>query len=87
MYLEEEPTLNEWVEFNDAIMIKWLEDGTTVIVHPMREPYTEFWCWAAIDENGTIWDYRPTQSDEPSALSNRQRAMDSADKHLSALVA
>jgi hypothetical protein len=84
--MNEEHPFNEWIEFNDRIMIKWLENGTTVIVHPMNDPYQEFWCWAAIDESGTMWDYRPMPAEEPSALANRQRAMDSADKHLAALV-
>lgn len=86
MMEEDQHPLNEWVEFNDKITIKWLENGTTIIVHAMDEPYSECWCWAAIDESGTIWDFRPTPSEEPKAMANRQRAMDSADKHMAALV-
>lgn len=83
--MDEQP-LNEWFEFNDGITIKWLEDGTTVMVARMKDPNEGFWCWAALDQEGQIWEYRPTTTENPRAFANRQRAMDSADKHLAALV-
>lgn len=84
--MNEDHPLNEWIEFSNGIVIKWLENGTTVIVSSMKAPNEGFWCWAALDETGEIWDYRPTTTENPRVLANRQRAMDSADKHLAALV-